>query len=445
MSLSTTGVRAPAGRDFALPQRLSKPELVAISERLLAEPDIAVSRKEDVFRIRAAELDWDIGAIVYEPTNQGEGAIGPDGRRIGFFVFHGGASDFRSMERFSLLLAKKRGVRVVSLTYPGRFYFDDPQHNWPGDTFMPDGSARMPIWQRGEVIGRDQYDIVTDASLRDTYGTRPFARAKPGTPFWDRMAAWPLAMEAAIVDLCRRYFPPGEFSIYSHGHSTGGPFSHMLTQRVENAAGVAGIENSPFGTIWGEVTGHNWPNPFNDLLVRTWRELARYKGAELLKEKGPQSLMSLPAVIEDIFAAWEEAKSAPQFKAEYILHISCVPALTAAAEATARRLKLPDTATAALVERYLGYAKPLSGPGTKPVPPLLYIICDYSRDHTKENYFGIILPALARIDPAPKAQVVQFGTGVHSYWKTEPGLPMGCAAPAVDLLFDAIMSGYYLP
>ena len=84
MNLSTT--RPRSGSSFGIPERLSKPELVAISERLLAEPDIAISRKEDIFRIEAAGLDWDIGAVVYDPVDAARNPVGPDGRKIGFFV-----------------------------------------------------------------------------------------------------------------------------------------------------------------------------------------------------------------------------------------------------------------------------------------------------------------------------------------------------------------------
>ena len=123
------------------------------------------------------------------------------------------------------MLAQKRGFKVVNLTFPGRLYLPDPSRDWPGDTTHPDGSLRTPIWQEGEEIGRDQYDIVQEDSYRQTYGTRTFARARPGSVFYHRMAAWPLAFEEAMKDLCRRHFPVDDYAVYTHGHSTGGPFS----------------------------------------------------------------------------------------------------------------------------------------------------------------------------------------------------------------------------
>jgi alpha-beta hydrolase superfamily lysophospholipase len=51
------------------------------------------------------------------------------------------------------------------------------------------------------------------------------------------MAAWPVAFEEAIKETARRHLPQGDFSIYIHGHSTGGPFAMTATQRVANIAG----------------------------------------------------------------------------------------------------------------------------------------------------------------------------------------------------------------
>ena len=119
--------------------------------------------------------------------------------------------------------------------------------DWPDDTIHADGTVRTPIWQTGEYVTPDQYELVKDTGKRMKYGTRTSARAKPGTRFYDRMASWPVAFEEGMKEACRRHFPVGEFSVYVHGHSTGGPYVSMLTQRVPNIAGVIAIENSSFG------------------------------------------------------------------------------------------------------------------------------------------------------------------------------------------------------
>ena len=55
----------------------------------------------------------------------------------------------------------------------------------------------------------DQYEIKADADHRDIYGTRRYAVAKPGTPFYQRMASWPKAFVDAMKDICARHFPAG--------------------------------------------------------------------------------------------------------------------------------------------------------------------------------------------------------------------------------------------
>ncbi|MFM2130474.1 MAG: hypothetical protein RL477_2020, partial [Pseudomonadota bacterium] len=201
-----------------LPDGLSRRMAESVSHAVLARPRRKIRKTEDVFRIGALGLDWDIGAMVYEPRQVTHGA---DGRKGGFFLLHGGNGDYKSVEPLALVLSERFGYKVVSMTFPGRLYLPDPSRDWPGDTIEADGSARVPIWKKGEVIGRDQYDIVRDDKLRARYGIRTFARARPGTLFHERMAAWPAAFEDGMLEACRRHFPAGEYSVYLHGHSTG--------------------------------------------------------------------------------------------------------------------------------------------------------------------------------------------------------------------------------
>ena len=175
-------------------------------------------------------------------------------------------------------------------------------------------------------------ELVRDQSMRMRYGVRTVARARPGTLFWDRMAGWPYAFEQGMKEAMRRHFPAGEFSIYLTGHSTGGPMVFMISQRVENVAGMLAVENSPFGFIQEEQ--HNWSgalgkiggfervtkkraprtDPFNDLYLRTWRDRARYAGPEALGQEGPQALMRLPWLMEEVLDFWDGARKRPQFK-----------------------------------------------------------------------------------------------------------------------------------
>ena len=135
----------------------------------------------------------------------------------------------------------------------------------------------------------------------------------------------------------------------------------------------------------------------------------------------------------------------PQFKAEYFVTFAALDALAEAARVTARRLGLDAAETEALVQRYQDLTRPLSGPGARPVPPLLYIIAKNSVDHKLDRYKGVLLPALARLDPPPRARVVLLEAGVHAYEKPEEGLPRGIFPAAAQLWDEAVRNGYYLP
>jgi hypothetical protein len=40
-------------------------------------------------------------------------------------------------------------------------------------------------------------------------------------------------------------------------------------------------------------------------------------------------------------------------------------------------------------------------------------------------------------------RVIELGTGIHSYWKSEEGLPLGVCPVVTKVWHDAIMNGYY--
>lgn len=444
------------------PEAVSREDTIKQSNAVLGMPDIPVDIKEDIFRIRALELDWDMGLMSYAPKDPTRNPVGADGKKIGVFMLHGGSGDCKSMEIVARLFAEKFGCKAVAMTFPGRHYFDDDSRDWPGDTIKPDGTVRTPMWLRGEHITPDQYEVVTDLSMRMRYGRRTVARAKPGTTFWNRMAGWPMAFEEGMKDAMRRHFPEKEYSIYATGHSTGGPHIFMMCQRVPNMAGVIAVEHSPFGFIqekqhdWsgalGKIEGYERVkktpstrhDPFNELYIRTWRDLARYRGPEALGQEGPAALMRLPWLMEEILDAWDAAKKRPQFKAEYIITHNIKASLEAGARASAERLKMSKEETEALVKHYTGLPYPLTGTSAKPVPPVLFCISKDSRDHSAEVYKEVVLPAFATISPAPKVKVVKWGAGVHTYHKAEADLPKGIAPPVVGLYVDAIKNGYFL-
>ncbi len=436
------------------PSFLPREAVIAASDAVLAKYDIPITEWEDTFRIVSVGLDWDIGAMIYEPVDEDQVARVDGNRKIGVFLLHGGSGDFRSMEGFARLIATKLGYRVVSMTYPGRLYLGSPDRRWPDDTIRADGSVRTPIWLDGEAVDAGQYDVLEDTSMRSRYGTRVVARAKPGTVFYFRLAAWPAAFEDGMKEACRRHFGD-DYSILVHGHSTGGPFVAMLSQRVPNIIGMLAVENSPFGYIQEQsrlYTGNierraaglpertlaetRRTDRFDELSVRTWREEARYLGPEIAMTEGTAGLMRLPELMEEVMESWDRVKIQANFKCEYLVTRNVVVSLEAAAIATAKRIGLEEAATTALVDRYVGMTRELRGAEVKPVPPTLFGITHASRDHPEEVYHDVILPMYAAMDYGPRTALTKFGAGVHDYTKPEPGLPLG-VVPAVISMWEA--------
>ena len=428
----------PSRSTWEPPPVVSREEVLKLHHEVAGMPDVSINIREDIFRIHALEMPWDIGVVVYEPADKSKIPSGPDGNLIGVFLIHGGVSDYKSVDCIARPLAEKFGIKVASMTFPGRFYLPDPSRDWPGDVERSDGSARTPLWTKETNITRDQYEIVQDGSKRERYGTLVSLSAKEGTEFYHRMAAWPVAFEEAIKETARRHLPQGDFSIYIHGHSTGGPFAMMATQRIANIAGVVGYGTSPFGYMYPQVTGDSWEFPFNQLRLRTWRDTARYLN-EGMKDKN----IGLPMLIELTFERWEKSKRRPNFKAEDFVHKNSLKALEAAARAAATRLNLSFKDTESLVQRYLGYTRELSGPGVKPVPPFLSLH-GINDDTVTLARCDKSLSLFAKLNPAPKVRCVSIGAGVHTWSYTESELPQGIATPVAKLWHDAIMNGFYL-
>src|SRR5262245_36564206 len=125
------------------PTTWSREQVVATSDAVLARPAGEVRETEDIFRLAALGLDWDIGVRVYEPQPADKITRGADGNKVGIFLLHGGAGDYKSMEKFALLFAEKFTFKVVTMTFPGRLYLDNESRDWPGDTIKPDGTVQI--------------------------------------------------------------------------------------------------------------------------------------------------------------------------------------------------------------------------------------------------------------------------------------------------------------
>ncbi len=423
------------------PAELSREEIIKASEEVLARPDIPLKIYEDIIRIQAAGMEWDIASEVSEPADPSRVPVGADGKKVGMLLLHGGISDHRYMRPVAALLSGKYGCKVVCMSFPGRCYFGNENHDWPGDTVNPDGTARTPQWLRGLEIGPDQYEVVYDRSdpkIRRKRGTVIMARAKEGTEFYYRMAAWPMAFEVGGVELCKKHLPVGEYTVYGHGRSTGGPFINMLSQRIPNFGGLGAMENSPFGFI--PADGSYWPFPFNCLTLRTWRDVAKYRGPE----QGLEGAKRLPMLMEEIFEEWEQEKTFACIKGEGMISWGNTQTLESAARVTAKRLGLSPEETEKLVKHYQNYVRELSGPGTKPVPPIMFGIAINSVDHNIARYQSTVLPAYAAMNPPPKVRVTLYQAGTHTYMDPEPDLPQGCGPATIKLWMEGIQNGYYV-
>ena len=63
------------------PSSIPRTEVVKLSQETLALPDLPVGNREDIFRIQALGMDWDIGTMTYEPEDPARIPKAPDGRQ----------------------------------------------------------------------------------------------------------------------------------------------------------------------------------------------------------------------------------------------------------------------------------------------------------------------------------------------------------------------------
>ena len=87
---------------------------------LWPRPEVPFIEHEDLFRINAVGMEWDIGAHIYEPSDPSKIAIGADGKKVGVYLLSGGDGDFKTMAPVAKLLCGKFGFKVTTMTYPGR-------------------------------------------------------------------------------------------------------------------------------------------------------------------------------------------------------------------------------------------------------------------------------------------------------------------------------------
>ena len=71
-----------AQTDWQPPSAVSLEEVVKLDREVAALPNIAIDEREDIFRIRELEMDWDIGVMIYAPRDSARIPSGADGRTV---------------------------------------------------------------------------------------------------------------------------------------------------------------------------------------------------------------------------------------------------------------------------------------------------------------------------------------------------------------------------
>ena len=79
------------------PEFIPRDQCIKDTEEVLATPDIPIKSAEDIFCIQVLGMDWDLGMVVHEPVDPSKIPTGADGKKAGFFLLHGGSSDFKGM------------------------------------------------------------------------------------------------------------------------------------------------------------------------------------------------------------------------------------------------------------------------------------------------------------------------------------------------------------
>ncbi len=79
--------------------------------------------------------------------------------------------------------------------------------------------------------------------------------------------------------------------------------------------------------------------------------------------KGPEALLNLPVLIEEVLAGSEKGDPGPSIKAQTPVHFGSTHQLAQAARAAAKRLKLNAEETQDLINQYVFYSRELWGNG----------------------------------------------------------------------------------
>ncbi len=106
------------------PAVVSFDEVLKLNDEVTAKAGAPIDISEDIFRIHELAMDWDIGVIRYAPSDQSRIPTGPDGKKVGIFLLHGGVSDFKSVQR-------------IAQTFTGEVRHPGGDHDVPRPVLLP--------------------------------------------------------------------------------------------------------------------------------------------------------------------------------------------------------------------------------------------------------------------------------------------------------------------
>ena len=98
---------------------------------------------------------------------------------------------------------------------------------------------------------------------------------------------------------------------------------------------------------------------------------------------------------------------------------------------------------AAVGPRRLGQARELALDPRGRLPELVRRLLFAQRPLAQKRHQVAPFHTLLALELPPRFDVIEFGTGVHSYWRTEDDLPIGVCPVVVKIWHEAIMNGYF--
>jgi len=100
------------------PDTWSREQVVATSDAVLRAGRRGEGA-EDIFRLSALGLDWDIGVRVYERSRRRKITRGADGNKVGIFLLHAAPLTTSRWSGSRCCSPRSSVFKVVTMTFPG--------------------------------------------------------------------------------------------------------------------------------------------------------------------------------------------------------------------------------------------------------------------------------------------------------------------------------------